>query len=84
VVVDCLGSLDGMNVIAYVDSNLVGTGKVTQAAILGQQGGVWATSAGFAVRVSLPSLPAFPYYLKPCMQFTWYRLLSLLPRIYDY
>ncbi|GJE98236.1 profilin [Phanerochaete sordida] len=32
---------------AYVDTNLVGTGKVAQAAILGQQGGVWAQSAGF-------------------------------------
>lgn len=35
---------------AYVDTNLVGTGKVAQAAILGQQGGVWAQSAGFNVR----------------------------------
>ena len=33
----------------YVDSNLVGSGKVTKAAIIGQQGGVWATSPGFAV-----------------------------------
>lgn len=32
---------------AYVDTNLIGTGKVSQAAILGQQGGVWATSSGF-------------------------------------
>jgi len=31
----------------YVDSNLIGTGKVAQAAILGQQGGIWAQSAGF-------------------------------------
>ncbi|GAA6044047.1 hypothetical protein JCM8097_001391 [Rhodosporidiobolus ruineniae] len=28
-------------------SNLLGTGKVTKAAILGQQGGVWAQSAGY-------------------------------------
>jgi len=34
---------------AYVDTNLVGTGKVARAAILGQQGGVWATSAGYAL-----------------------------------
>ncbi|KAG9041794.1 profilin, required for normal timing of actin polymerization in response to thermal stress [Tulasnella sp. UAMH 9824] len=33
----------------YVDSNLVGTGKVSQAAILGQQGGVWASSPGFTL-----------------------------------
>ncbi|GAA5958405.1 hypothetical protein JCM21900_002184 [Sporobolomyces salmonicolor] len=31
----------------YVDSNLLGTGKISRAAILGQQGGVWATSAGY-------------------------------------
>jgi len=31
----------------YVDSHLVGTGKVKKAAILGQQGGVWATSDGY-------------------------------------
>ncbi|GAA5900430.1 hypothetical protein JCM8208_005359 [Rhodotorula glutinis] len=30
-----------------VDSNLLGTGKVTKAAILGQQGGVWAQSQGY-------------------------------------
>lgn len=34
---------------AYVDTNLVGSGKVSQAAILGQQGGVWATTGGFNV-----------------------------------
>ncbi|GAA5837968.1 hypothetical protein JCM11251_006813 [Rhodosporidiobolus azoricus] len=33
----------------YVDSNLLGTGKITKAAILGQQGGVWAQSAGYAL-----------------------------------
>ncbi|GAA5944851.1 profilin [Sporobolomyces koalae] len=32
---------------AYVDSNLLGTGKITKAAILGQQGGVWAASSGY-------------------------------------
>jgi len=31
----------------YVDTNLVGSGKVAKAAILGQAGGVWATSPGF-------------------------------------
>ncbi|GAA5869276.1 hypothetical protein JCM3774_004191 [Rhodotorula dairenensis] len=34
---------------AYVDSNLLGTGKITRAAILGQQGGVWAASAGYSL-----------------------------------
>ncbi|WFD34972.1 profilin, required for normal timing of actin polymerization in response to thermal stress [Malassezia cuniculi] len=33
----------------YVDNNLVGTGKVSQAAILGLKGGVWATASGFNV-----------------------------------
>ncbi|KIO32639.1 hypothetical protein M407DRAFT_241334 [Tulasnella calospora MUT 4182] len=33
----------------YVDSNLLGTGKIAHAAILGQQGGVWATSPGFTL-----------------------------------
>ncbi|KIO32638.1 hypothetical protein M407DRAFT_241333 [Tulasnella calospora MUT 4182] len=33
----------------YVDTNLVGTGKVSKAAIVGQQGGVWATSPGFTL-----------------------------------
>ncbi|KAJ6618191.1 profilin [Mycena sp. CBHHK59/15] len=34
---------------AYVDTNLCGSGKVQKAAILGQQGGVWATSAGYSL-----------------------------------
>ncbi|OBZ78368.1 Profilin-1B [Grifola frondosa] len=34
---------------AYVDTNLVGSGKVTKAAILGLAGGVWASSAGFTL-----------------------------------
>ncbi|KAI6121779.1 profilin, partial [Pisolithus croceorrhizus] len=32
---------------AYVDNNLVGTGKVSKAAIIGQAGGVWAASPGY-------------------------------------
>ncbi|TEB30892.1 profilin [Coprinellus micaceus] len=34
---------------AYVDTNLVGSGKVTKAVILGQQGGVWASSSGYVL-----------------------------------
>ncbi|KAK7056995.1 profilin, required for normal timing of actin polymerization in response to thermal stress [Paramarasmius palmivorus] len=34
---------------SYVDTNLIGSGRVTQAAILGLAGGVWATSAGFNI-----------------------------------
>jgi len=32
---------------AYVDTNLVGTGKVKNAAIFGHNGSEWATSPGF-------------------------------------
>ncbi|KAE8329910.1 profilin-1A [Aspergillus sergii] len=32
---------------SYIDSNLVGSGKFSRAAILGQQGGVWAASPGY-------------------------------------
>lgn len=39
--------------IAYVDNNLIGTGKVSHAAILGQKGGVWAASTGFTVSMEL-------------------------------
>lgn len=43
---------------AYVDSNLVGTGKIARAAILGLQGGVWAASPGFSVhwRLCIPAI----------------------------
>lgn len=34
---------------AYVDTNLIGTGHVSQAAIYGLNGGEWAKSAGFQV-----------------------------------
>ena len=34
----------------YIDSNLVGTGKVAKAAIMGLQGGIWASSPGYTVR----------------------------------
>ncbi|KAG8853824.1 profilin, required for normal timing of actin polymerization in response to thermal stress [Tulasnella sp. 330] len=36
---------------AYVDTHLIGTGKISQAAIVGlaPNGGVWATSSGFTI-----------------------------------
>ncbi|KAJ4482305.1 profilin [Lentinula aciculospora] len=34
---------------SYVDANLLGTQKINQAAIVGAQGGVWATSEGFEI-----------------------------------
>lgn len=34
---------------AYVDTNLLGTGKIAHAAILGQKGGVWAASSDFKI-----------------------------------
>jgi len=33
----------------YVDSNLVGSGKVSKAAILGLQGGTWAASPNYTL-----------------------------------
>jgi len=33
----------------YVDTNLIGTGKISKAAILGLQGGVWAASKGYTL-----------------------------------
>ncbi|CAD6891892.1 unnamed protein product [Tilletia controversa] len=33
----------------YVDTNLVGTGFISRAAILGLKGGVWATTPGFDI-----------------------------------
>ncbi|KAI8975368.1 profilin [Mycotypha africana] len=35
---------------AYVDTNLIGTGNVSQAAIYGLNGGEWAKSAGFQLQ----------------------------------
>ncbi len=37
---------------AYVDNNLVGTKTVTQGAILGQEGGVWAATPGLTVSLN--------------------------------
>lgn len=34
---------------AYVDSSMLGSGQIARGAILGQKGGVWATSAGYTV-----------------------------------
>ncbi|KAF8483536.1 profilin [Russula ochroleuca] len=34
---------------AYVDTNLVGSGKLSRAAILGLGGGIWATSPGYTL-----------------------------------
>jgi len=42
-----LSSSSNMSWQAYVDSNLLGTQKVSQAAIVGLGGGVWASSPGF-------------------------------------
>ncbi|KAF8233258.1 Profilin/allergen [Tricholoma matsutake] len=33
----------------YVDSNLVGSGRIAKAAIIGQLGGVWAASSGYTL-----------------------------------
>lgn len=51
----------------YVDSNLVGTGKIAHAAILGQAGGgsVWAKSANIGVSSANPLLVG-GLYDSPC------------------
>ncbi|WOO78653.1 Vacuolar transporter chaperone 1 [Vanrija pseudolonga] len=36
-------------IIAYVDDQLLATGKISKAAILGKAGGVWATSSGYTL-----------------------------------
>ena len=41
-------NLTGFN-LAYVDTNLVGSGRIYRAAIIGLKGGVWATTAGLTV-----------------------------------
>ncbi|KAH9975409.1 profilin [Lactifluus volemus] len=33
----------------YVDANLLGTGKISRAAIIGLQGGIWAASSSYAL-----------------------------------
>jgi hypothetical protein len=42
-------SYNDLSIAAYVDNNLLGTGKIAKAAILGAGGGVWAASAGYTV-----------------------------------
>ena len=37
---------------AYVDDSMLKTGKIARGAILGAQGGVWATSSGYTVSAS--------------------------------
>lgn len=44
---------------AYVDTNLVGTGKILKAAIFGHDGSLWATSKGFNVTEIQPLLASF-------------------------
>jgi hypothetical protein len=46
---------------SYVDDHLIGTGHVTQAAICGVDGALWAASAGFNVRpITAPPSQALP------------------------
>ncbi|KAF9174253.1 profilin, required for normal timing of actin polymerization in response to thermal stress [Mortierella sp. AD011] len=37
---------------AYVDENLIGTGKVSKAAIFGLDGGLWAVTPGFSIEAA--------------------------------
>jgi len=36
---------------AYVDDQLLATGKISKGAIIGKQGGIWAASGGYNVRL---------------------------------
>jgi profilin len=36
---------------AYIDNQLLATGKIAQAAIYGLNGSLWATSPGFSVSI---------------------------------
>jgi profilin len=45
---------------AYVDDQLVGTGKIAAAAIIGHDGSIWAKSPGFYVTYRL--ILFFSYY----------------------
>lgn len=38
---------------AYVDTNLLGTGKISEAALIGHDGNVWAKSAGIDVNFNI-------------------------------
>ena len=42
----------------YVDYQLIGTGMVNKACIIGLNGAVWAQSAGFTVRHAAAAAPA--------------------------
>ncbi|KAK8844811.1 hypothetical protein IAR55_006661 [Kwoniella newhampshirensis] len=50
---------------AYVDDHLVATGKVTKAAILGKQGGVWAASSGYNLSQSEQDAVVKTYFTNP-------------------
>ncbi|KAK4684771.1 profilin, partial [Tremellales sp. Uapishka_1] len=50
---------------AYVDDHLVGTGKITKAAILGKQGGVWAASAGYDISAAEQKAITTQYFTSP-------------------
>lgn len=38
--------------LAYVDDQLLATGKISKGAIIGKQGGVWAASTGYNVSLT--------------------------------
>ncbi|EJT46767.1 actin monomer binding protein [Trichosporon asahii var. asahii CBS 8904] len=44
---------------AYVDDQLLATGKISKAAILGKQGGVWAASSGYSPEQDFITQTAF-------------------------
>ncbi|KAJ3078649.1 profilin, required for normal timing of actin polymerization in response to thermal stress [Quaeritorhiza haematococci] len=55
---------------SYVDSNLVGTGKIAKAAIHGLDGTAWATSAGFSAFTDASDIRANGLHLAGVKYFT--------------
>jgi len=50
---------------AYVDDHLLGTGKISKAAILGKQGGVWAASSGYNLAQKEQDAVTKTFFAKP-------------------
>ena len=69
--------------IAYVDTNLVGSGKVSKAVIIGLQGGIWAASPGYNVcaTFNFASFKWLTYITLGSSRYRSRRTLSLLLRI---
>ncbi|KAG1786933.1 profilin [Suillus plorans] len=61
---------------AYVDNNLVGTKKVTQAAILGKAGGVWAKSSDITISAEEQKAITAAFTNKAAVQASGFRIAN--------